>query len=57
MEFRDKDNTLVQKRNDVKFGQIQLNVSKGRLYEAWDDSMSDEIEGIKLEGGHVTKGI
>jgi hypothetical protein len=51
MEFKSKEGEIIERKNVVEFRQVMLDVSCGRLYEAWDEHMMDEITDFQIEKG------
>jgi ubiquitin carboxyl-terminal hydrolase 25/28 len=49
------DSSLVEMRNEVAFGQIELNVDQKELYAAWDESYFCTINDYMTNKGHVTQ--
>lgn len=49
------DSTAIELRNEVAFGQIDLNVDSKELYAAWDDSYYCTINDYATSLGHVTQ--
>jgi ubiquitin carboxyl-terminal hydrolase 25/28 len=49
------DSSLVEQRNEVAFGQIELNVDANELYAAWDESFFCTINDYTTSLGHKTE--
>jgi ubiquitin carboxyl-terminal hydrolase 25/28 len=49
------DSSSVEMRNEVAFGQIELNVDQKELYAAWDESYFCTINDYITSKGHVTQ--